>query len=79
MSSVVNVFVHAIHRRSKKFLAQKVGHLGSLGPIPMIQPPLDSSWVALQFEPGTKFFHQAVPEMHNIKNHKIPALACGIS
>ena len=62
MSSAVNVFVHAIHTRSKECLAQKVGHLGSLGPILMIQ--LDSFWVALQYEPGTKFFHQAVPELY---------------
>ena len=64
MSSAVNVFVHAIRKRLKKCLAQKVGHLGSLGPIPMIQTPLDSSRVALQYQPGTKFFHRAVPELH---------------
>ena len=57
MSSAVNVFVHAIRKRPKKCLAQKVGHLGLLHPIPMIQAPLDSSCVALQYEPGTKFFH----------------------
>ena len=27
-----------------------------------------SSCPALQFEPGTKFFHRAVPELHSIKN-----------
>ena len=42
MSSAVNVFVHAIRKRYKKCLAQKVGHLGSLGLIPMIQPPFCS-------------------------------------
>ena len=79
MSSAVNVFVHAIRKRSKKCLAQKVDNLGSLGPIPMIQPPFNSSCVALQYEPGTKFFHRAVPEIQDIKNHKIQALPCGVS
>ena len=36
MSSVVAVFVHAICRRSKKYLVHQMGKLGSLGPIPMI-------------------------------------------
>ena len=67
MSSVVNIFVHAIRKRSKKCLAQKVGILGALGPIPMIQPPLDNSIVALQYELGTKYFHRAVPESHAVK------------
>ena len=54
MSSAVNVFVHAMLFTSthKKCLVQKVGHLGLLGPIPMIQPPFCSSCVALQYEPG---------------------------
>ena len=68
MSSVVNVFVHAICKRSKKCLVQKVARFGSLGPIPMIQPPFNSSCVALQYEPGTKFFHRVVPELHAGKN-----------
>ena len=62
ISSAVNVFVHAICKRSKKCLAQKVARFGSLGLIPMIQPLFNRSCVALQYEPGTKFFHQAVPE-----------------
>ena len=62
MSSAVNVFVHAVHKR-----LQKVGYLGSLGPIPMIQPPFCSSCVALQYGPGTKFFY---PELNiNEKLH----------
>ena len=79
MSSAVNVFVHTICKRLKKCLAQKVGHLGLLHPIPMIQAPLDNSCVALQYEPGTKFSHRAVPEIHNIKYHKIEALPRGVS
>ena len=35
MSSAVNAFVHAIRKRSKKCLAQKVVRFGSLGPIPI--------------------------------------------
>ena len=66
-SSAVNVFVHAIRKRSKKCLAQKVGHLDLLGPIPMIQPPFCSSCVALQYEPGMKFFHRMVPVLHAVK------------
>ena len=67
MSSAVNVFVHAIHKRPQKCLAQKVGNFGSLRPVPMIQQPFCSSCVALQYEPGTKFFHRAVPELHAVK------------
>ena len=63
----MNVFVHAIRKLSKKCLAQKVGHLGSLGPIPTIQPPFCSSCAVLQHEPGMKFFHRAVPELHAVK------------
>ena len=62
----------------KKRLAQKVGHLGSLGWIPMIQAPFHSSCVALQYETGTKFFHRAVPELHSIENHKISVQPRGI-
>ena len=36
MSSAVAVFVHAICRRSKKYLAQQMGKFSSLGLIPMI-------------------------------------------
>ena len=36
----------------------------------MIQA-LDSSCDALQYEPVTKFFHLAVPKIHDIKNDKI--------
>ena len=45
MSSAVNVFVHAIRKRMQKCFTQEVGHFGSLGPIPMIQPPFNSSCV----------------------------------
>ena len=68
ISSAVNVFVHAIRKRSKKYLAQKVDYLGSLIPIPMIQPPFNSSCVALQYESGTEFFHQEVLKLHCHKN-----------
>ena len=54
MSSAVNGFVHAICKCSQKCLTQKVTRFGSLGPIPMIQPPFNSACVALQYEPGTK-------------------------
>ena len=64
MSSAVDVFVHAIRKRSKKCLTQKVDNLGSFGPIPMVQQPFHSSCVALQYEPRTKFFLRAVPELH---------------
>ena len=37
MSSTASASVHAICKRSQKCLTQKVGHLGSLGWIPMIQ------------------------------------------
>ena len=70
MSSTASASVHAICKRSQKCLTQKVGHLhvGSLGWIPMIQVPFNSSCVALQYETGTKFFHRAIPELHAIKN-----------
>ena len=57
MSSAVNVFVHAIRKRLKNSLAQRVGNLGSFGPIPITQPPFNSYCVALQYEPETKNFH----------------------
>ena len=52
--SAVYVFVHAIRKRSKKCLAQKVARFCSPGWIPMIQPPF---LVARQYETGTKFCH----------------------
>ena len=52
----------------KKCLAQKVGHLGSLGWIPIIQISFESSCVALQYKTGIKFSHRAVPELHAVKN-----------
>ena len=67
MSSAAIAFVHAVCKRSQKCLAQKVVRFGSLGWIPMIQVPFNSSCVALQYETGTKFFHRAVPELHGIK------------
>ena len=71
MSSAAIASVHAIHKLSQKCLTQKVVHFGSLGWIPMIQVPFNSSCVALQYEIGTKFFHWAVPELYGIKNQKI--------
>ena len=56
MSSMVNVFVHAMCKCSKKCLAQKVDNLGSLKLIHMIQSLLNSSCVVLQYKPGTLFF-----------------------
>ena len=77
MSSAVNVFVHALCKLSKKWLAQKVVHFGSPRWIPMFQPPLESPWVALQYyETGTKVSHQAVPEL---LNYRISVLPHGIS
>ena len=55
MSSTASASVHATCKHSQKHLAQKVGHLGSLGWISMIQVPFNSSCVALQYETGTKF------------------------
>ena len=49
MSSTASASVHAICKRSQKCLAQKVGHLGSLGWIPMIQVPFNSSCVPRDF------------------------------
>ena len=63
MNSAVNVFVHAIRKCSRKCLAQRVGHL-HVGSLPMIQPPFCSSCVAPQYESGTEFFYQVVPELH---------------
>ena len=71
MSSAVNVFVHAIRKRSKTCLAQKVDNLRSLGPIPMIKLPFNSYCIALQYEPGTKLFHQAAPELQSHKQSEI--------
>ena len=48
MSSTVNTVVHAICKCSQGSLKQKVLCFGSLGPIPMIQSPLCSTWSALQ-------------------------------
>ena len=50
VSSVARTSVHAICKRSQKCIAQKVGQLGSLGWIPMIQVPFNSSCIALQYE-----------------------------
>ena len=44
----------------------KVGNLGFLGPISMIEPPFNSTCVALQYKPGTKFFHRVVPELRTL-------------
>ena len=74
MSSAVNIFLHATRKCSQKCqkcLVQKVGHLGLFRPIPMIQPPFCSSCAALQYEPGTKFFHQAVPELYDLQKSEI--------
>ena len=69
MSSAVNIFVHAVSKRSKS-ASHKVSNLGSLGLIPMIQPPFNSTCVAWQYEPGTKFFHSVLPELHGHKKKK---------
>ena len=68
MSSAAIVFVQAIHKHSQKCFAQKVGHLGSLGPI---QPLFCSSCVALQHEPGMIFFHRAVTELCDLQKSEI--------
>ena len=68
MSSAAIASVHAIRKRSQKCLAQKVVRFGSLGWIPMIQVPFNSSCVALRYETGTKFFYRAVPKLHAVKN-----------
>ena len=50
VSSVASTSVHAICKHSQKCITQKVGQLGSLGWIPMIQVPFNSSCIALQYE-----------------------------
>ena len=45
----------------------------------MIQQPFCSSSVALQYGPGTKFFYQAVPELHSLKKSEISVQLRGIS
>ena len=54
----------------KKCLAQKVARFGSLGWIPMIQVPFNSSclYCSTIYETGMKFFHRAVPKLHAVKN-----------
>ena len=68
MSSAATAFVHATLKCSQKCLTLKVARLGSLGWIPTIQVPFNSSCTALQYETGTKFFHRAVPKLHAVKN-----------
>ena len=63
-------FMSSTASAHKKCLAQKVARFGSLGWIPIIQTPFNSSCAALQYETGMKFFHRAVPEIHDIENHK---------
>ena len=58
----------------KKCPVQKVGHLGSLGPIPMIQPPVCSSCVALQYETEIERFRNYATS----KIRKISAQPCGL-
>ena len=65
MSSATTILMHAIRKCSQKCLMQKVGRFDSLGLIPMIQSPFNSSCVALQYEPETKFFDQVVPELYD--------------
>ena len=43
---------------------QKVAGFGWLGPIPMFKHAFCSSCPALQYDPGMKFFHRVVPELH---------------
>ena len=68
MSSAASASVHATCKRSQKAPRAKSGHLDFLRWIPMIQVPLHSSYVALQYKTGTMFFHLAVPELHAVKN-----------
>ena len=42
-------------------------------------PTPESIVALLQYEPRTKFFNWAVPELFSIKTHKIPALPRGVS
>ena len=79
MHSTVNVFVHAICKRSRKCLMQKVARLDSSGWIAMIQPSICSSCVALQYETGTKFSRWVVPEYQNIWNFSTTAWCFSLS
>ena len=78
MSFAVNAFVHAICKCSRMTLVQKVVHF-PLRLIPMIQLPLDSTCVALQYEPGTKFFHGVVPKICGIQNQVYSVQPRGLS
>ena len=66
MSSAVNVLICACYPQALEKVP-RVDNVGSLEPIPMIQQPFNSSCVALQYEPGTKFFYSAVPELHAVQ------------
>jgi hypothetical protein len=58
---------------------QKVGQIGTLGWIPTIQPPFNSSCAAVQYETGTNLSHLAVSEIHAIENLKISVVVFSIS
>ena len=62
MSSAAFGFVHAVCKRTQKCLAQKVGHLCLLRPIPMIRL---SARVAPQYEPG---LHEVIGAKLSIQN-----------
>ena len=63
MSSAVFGFVRAVCKRLQKVPRE---NSGIFRPILMIQLPFYSPCVALQYEPGTKFFCRAIPEIHGI-------------
>ena len=64
MGSGVNVFMHAICKRSKKYLVREVGNLGSLELIPMIQPPINSRPL---FNIPELFYNMSLPPSFSIK------------
>ncbi len=48
-------FCHGIRKYSQKVFRVNVVRFGSLGWIPMIQPPFNSPSAALQYETGSSF------------------------
>ena len=53
--------------------------LARLDQFPWFNPPLNSTWVALQYQSGTKFIHQAIPKIRGIQNQVNSVQPCGLS
>ena len=68
MRSAVAAFVHATLKYSQKVPCEKSGTFWFPRMDSMIQVSFISSCTALQYETGMKFFHRAVPKLHDVKN-----------